>query len=181
MVSTSGAQLLPEEAVKTLLKELLPITSILTPNLPEARLLLKTAGVDFREPTCPQDLIDMAKSLQKLGPKYVLLKGGHMPLTRSWIIAQDEDDYQVVFNVLVGPKGVVTFDADYLKSKNTHGTGCSLASSIACNVANGMSVEEAVKVANHYVEAGIKTSRDLGKGNGPINHFHSTYNLPFAP
>jgi hypothetical protein len=127
MIATSGAQLLPEDAVQKLLQDLLPVTTILTPNLPEAKLLLKTANVDFAEPQTPDDLIKMAKDLQKLGPKYVLLKGGHSPLTKDRKISAEQAENDIVFNVLAGPEGVETFETKYLISRNTHGTGCSLA------------------------------------------------------
>jgi hydroxymethylpyrimidine kinase/phosphomethylpyrimidine kinase len=127
MVSTSGAQLLPEKAVAKLLQDLFPLTTILTPNLPEARLLLRTAKIAFKEPQTPDDLINMAQSLQALGPKYVLLKGGHMPLTKARKISTEDAEHHVVFNVLAGPEGFKTFETEYLHSKNTHGTGCSLA------------------------------------------------------
>ncbi|KAF2431201.1 thiamine biosynthesis protein-like protein (Thi-4) [Tothia fuscella] len=181
MVATSGAQLLPEKAVAKLLQELFPLTTILTPNLPEAKLLLQTAKVAFQEPHTRDDLIHIARALQKLGPKYVLLKGGHVPLTKDKTISKHDAEYHIVFNVLAGPEGYKSFETEYLRSRNTHGTGCSLASAIACNIANGMSVTAAVQAGNRYVEAGIKTSRDIGKGTGPINHFHSTYTLPFSP
>jgi hydroxymethylpyrimidine kinase/phosphomethylpyrimidine kinase len=199
MVSTSGAQLLPEKAVATMLSDLFPVITILTPNLPEAQLLLRTAMVPYQEPQTPEDLISMAKSLQQLGPKFVLLKGGHMPLTKDRRISRTVEENHVVLNVLAGPEGVETFETEYLESKNTHGTGCSLAcefmvnpevclqliniyvAAIACNIANGLTITAAVKAGNRYVEAGIKASRDIGKGSGPINHFHSTYALPFTP
>ncbi|KAF2241582.1 hypothetical protein BU26DRAFT_535276 [Trematosphaeria pertusa] len=181
MVSTSGSQLLPEQAVDTLIQQLLPLTMVLTPNLPEAKLLLKTAGISFQEPENVDDIVSMAKSIQELGPKYVLLKGGHLPLTKGRLVSKDEADRDVVLNVLYGDGKATFMETDYLTSKNTHGTGCSLASAIACHLASGMDVINAVKRANLYVEVGIKTSSDLGKGNGPINHFHSTYTLPFGP
>jgi hydroxymethylpyrimidine kinase/phosphomethylpyrimidine kinase len=127
MIATSGAQLLPEDAVQKLLQELLPVTTILTPNLPEARLLLRKAKVNYTEPQTPDDLVGMAKALQKLGPKYVLLKGGHIPLTKSREISTERAEDNIVFNVLAGPDGVETFETEHLKSRNTHGTGCSLA------------------------------------------------------
>lgn len=126
-MSTSGAQLLPEDAVTKLLHDLFPLTTILTPNLPEAKLLLRIAGEAFDEPQSVEDLIDIAKSLQDLGPNYVLLKGGHTPLTKDRRIARNVVDNHVVLNVLAGPEGIKTFETEYLKSKNTHGTGCSLA------------------------------------------------------
>ncbi|KAF1959538.1 hypothetical protein CC80DRAFT_466442 [Byssothecium circinans] len=180
MVSTSGSQLLPEQAVDTLIKQLLPLTTILTPNLPEAQLLLRTAGVSFKDPHNVDDIITIARSLQQLGPKYVLLKGGHLPLTKGRLVSTNEADQDVVLNVLYGEAETTLLETPYQKSRNTHGTGCSLASAIACNLASGMTVINAVKKANLYVEAGIKTSTDLGRGSGPINHFHSTYTLPFV-
>jgi hydroxymethylpyrimidine kinase/phosphomethylpyrimidine kinase len=181
MLSTSGSQLLPEAAVSTLIKELLPFTTILTPNLPEALLLLRTAAVSFKEPENVDDIINIAKAIRDLGPRYVLLKGGHLPLTKGRLVSKDEADRNVILNVLVGDGKVTLMESEYLKSKNTHGTGCSLASAIACNLACGLSIISAVKKANIYVAAGIKSSKDLGKGSGPINHFHSTYTLPFPP
>ena len=181
MLSTSGSQLLPEAAVSTLIKELLPFTTILTPNLPEALLLLRTAAVSFKEPENVDDIINIAKAIQNLGPKYVLLKGGHLPLTKGRLVSKDKADRNVILNVLVGDGETTLMETEYLKSRNTHGTGCSLASAIACNLAYGLSMVSAVKKANIYVAAGIKSSKDLGKGSGPINHFHSTYTLPFPP
>ncbi|OCL03727.1 hypothetical protein AOQ84DRAFT_400479 [Glonium stellatum] len=181
MVSTSGAQLLPENAIDTLCKHILPLTTILTPNLPEAKLLLKSSGKYFKEPEDVEDIIAIAKAIQKLGPKYVLLKGGHLPLTKNRLVSKEEADRNIVLNVLHGDGQTVLMETDYLNSKNTHGTGCSLASAIACNLARGTDMVRAVKMANYYVEAGIRSSEDLGRGSGPINHFHSTYTLPFAP
>jgi hydroxymethylpyrimidine kinase/phosphomethylpyrimidine kinase len=196
MVSTSGSNLLPEEAIKTLNHLLLPRTTVLTPNLPEARLLLQTAGVSFKEPENIDDIIAITKAIQQLGPKYVLVKGGHLPLSKGHLVSKEEVDNDVVVNVLYGDGEVTLMETPFQKSRNTHGTGCSLAcmflfiphisqltilAAIACNLASGMSVVAAVKKANKYVEAGIKTSKDIGKGSGPINHFHSTYTLPFAP
>jgi hydroxymethylpyrimidine kinase/phosphomethylpyrimidine kinase len=131
MIATSGAQLLPEAAVKTLLKELLPLTTVLTPNLPEALLLLKEAGIPFENPKFTEDLVRMAKTLQQLGPEYVLLKGGHLPLTKDGKISESEADHHTVFNILVTTDAVHIVANDYQRSKNTHGTGCSLACKLA--------------------------------------------------
>jgi hydroxymethylpyrimidine kinase/phosphomethylpyrimidine kinase len=158
MLSTSGSQLLPEAAVSTLIKELLPLTTILTPNLPEALLLLKIAGLSFEYPENVDDI-----------------------LTKDRVASKDDAERQVVLNVLYGDGEVTLMETEYLKSRNTHGTGCSLASAIACNLASGLFMIPAVNKANIYVAAGIKLSKDLGKGIGPINHFHSTYMLPFPP
>lgn len=189
MVSTSGSQLLPTDAVDDLRTKLLPLTTVLTPNIPEARLLLETSGETTTEPHSVDDMIRVAKQLQTLGPKNVLLKGGHLPLSEAVVRPQAEatdggkdESKRVVVDVLCREMGeVVLFETEFLTSKNTHGTGCSLASAIAANLALGKDLEDAVRSAVRYVEAGIKTSVDLGKGSGPINHFHSMYSLPFAP
>lgn len=180
MVSTSGSQLLPEQAVKGLRTKLIPLTTILTPNIPEAKLLLKDAGLDVSEPRDVPDLIELAKKICALGSKGVLLKGGHLPLTKDHKIAQTPDEATTVVDVLFDGQEITLFETDFLVSKNTHGTGCSLASAIAANLAQGKDMKQAVRSAVRFVEAGIKTSFSLGKGSGPINHFHSIYTLPFA-
>jgi len=127
MVSTSGSQLLPHAAVSTLINNLLPLTTILTPNLPEAKLLLQTAGVQVHDPENVDDIVAMAHNLLGLGPKWVLLKGGHLPLTKGRVVSKEESEREVVLNVLVGESGLTILESKYLKSDNTHGTGCSLA------------------------------------------------------
>lgn len=129
MVSTSGSQLLPQEAVKTLRELILPLTTILTPNYDEARLLLQDAGVKHAEAEDIDGLKQMASAVQGLGPQYVLLKGGHMPLTKARMTPKLEDDQKhVVVDVLVSPGGnTEVFETEYIDSKQTHGTGCSLA------------------------------------------------------
>ena len=181
MVSTSGSQLLPEEAVERLRTKLLPLVTIVTPNIPEAKLLLQDSGVDVQEPVDIQGMIELAKQVRQLGPNAVLLKGGHLPLTKDFKTAQSPEASSLVVDILVDGDNVTLFETDFLTSKNTHGTGCSLASAIAANLALGESTVRAVRCAVRFVEAGIKTSVPLGRGNGPINHFHSVYSLPFAP
>lgn len=127
MVSTSGVRLLSEDAIQVLIESLLPLTSVLTPNIPEAKLLLAKSGQHSEDPRTVDDIIQMAKSLKKLGPKYILLKGGHTPLTKDRLVAIEEADKQTVLNVLLGDHQPVFFESPYLKSRNTHGTGCSLA------------------------------------------------------
>ncbi|KAL5047285.1 hypothetical protein BDW71DRAFT_197019 [Aspergillus fruticulosus] len=181
MLSTSGSQLLPEAAVQGLRTKLLPLTTILTPNIPEAQLLLKDAGQWSINPEDLQGLIDLTKRVAALGPKAVLLKGGHLPLTKDYKTAKGSNDASRVIDVLYDGEEVTLFETEYLVSKNTHGTGCSLASAIAANLALGKDLKRAVRSGVRFVEAGIKTSYDIGKGSGPINHFHSLYSLPFAP
>src|SRR5689334_10488748 len=102
MVSTSGSELLPEAAVTALIDDLLPHTTLLTPNFPEAKLLLRSAGIDVPEPRNVNDIVAMAHNIREKGPKWVLLKGGHLPLTRGHFVSKEEADREVVLNVLVG-------------------------------------------------------------------------------
>lgn len=129
MVATSGAQLLPQDAIKTLSELLLPLATVLTPNLEEAKLILTDAGLLFPEVHDVEDLKTIATSLTKLGPRYVLLKGGHMPLTkaRQAPSAEDAQKHIVVDILASADRSAVEIDADYVESKHTHGTGCCLA------------------------------------------------------
>jgi hydroxymethylpyrimidine kinase/phosphomethylpyrimidine kinase len=128
MVSTSGSALLPTAAISTLIGSLLPLTTILTPNLPEAELLLKIAGKTLRSPENVEDIIKIAKAIKELGPKNVLVKGGHLPMTKGRLVPNGEAEKHVILNVLVSDGGKVTImETAYLNSRNTHGTGCSLA------------------------------------------------------
>jgi hydroxymethylpyrimidine kinase/phosphomethylpyrimidine kinase len=126
MVATTGSVLLPKEAVGELRNSLLPLTTILTPNIPEAQLLL---GDTWRGSIKHfEDIAGMAQCLRKLGPRYVLVKGGHAPFRQDGQRAVTEEEKKRVINVLAGPnEEVVYIESPYLDSKNTHGTGCSLA------------------------------------------------------
>ncbi|KAI4749465.1 hypothetical protein E4T50_00349 [Aureobasidium sp. EXF-12298] len=181
MVATSGARLLKEEAIKTLCTELLPVVGLITPNIPEALLLLEESGNKIDNIKDLDGMKQLAKAVADLGPKSVLIKGGHIPLKKNYEIATTDEEKEVLVNVLYTDGDFCVFESKYQIARNTHGTGCSLASAIACNVANGLSMERAVRAAGRYVEAGIKTSVDLGKGSGPINHFHSLNIMPFPP
>ncbi|OLN82720.1 ATP-dependent RNA helicase dbp2 [Colletotrichum chlorophyti] len=181
MIATSGAQLLPREAVAELLKGLLKVTTILTPNIPEAKLILEDAGHSSVEVKTVKDLDHMAKSVQSLGPQWVLVKGGHAPFRTDLVVAKTEEEKAVVVDVLYGQGNIFHIQSPYQKSTNTHGTGCSLASAIASNLAKGLSAPDAVKSACRYIEAAIKTAPGYGRGHGPLNHFHSIQTLPFAP
>jgi hydroxymethylpyrimidine kinase/phosphomethylpyrimidine kinase len=127
MVATSGARLLPENAVKILCDKLLPETYLLTPNIPEAKLIVKEAGqpaVDIKD---LDGFKQLAKVVQKLGPKYVLIKGGHLPLTADRKVATTEEEKHIAANVLYGEDVDEVIELPYQSSRNTHGTGCTLA------------------------------------------------------
>ena len=130
MVATSGSQLLPQAAVRNLRLRILPLTTILTPNIPEAILLLQDVDLlqDHEMPIRSiEDIVRRAREVQSLGPNYVLLKGGHVAFATDSRIAISNAERRFVFNVLCSKDQIIVFRMRYQSSKNTHGTGCSLA------------------------------------------------------
>ncbi|MFZ5492820.1 MAG: bifunctional hydroxymethylpyrimidine kinase/phosphomethylpyrimidine kinase [Pseudomonadota bacterium] len=157
MVAKSGAALLTDSAVEHLRTQLLPLATLVTPNLPEAGALL------HREP--PRDLPamrDAARALHALGPRWVLLKGGHLP----------GDDCT---DLLYDGRQFVDYPARRIPTANTHGTGCTLSAAIAAGLAHGLAVPQAVAQAKAYLTAAIAAADTLavGQGHGPVQHFHS--------
>jgi hydroxymethylpyrimidine/phosphomethylpyrimidine kinase len=159
MVSASGHAFLDPEAVEAL-KALMPLSALVTPNLPEASAL---SGVDLSDPS-DGDIIKAAEIILALGPKKALIKGGHGKGPN----AKD---------LLFGGGEPAWLSQERVKTPNNHGTGCTLSSAIAAAMARGESLEEAVKLAKHYVTGGLADSIDLGSGPGPLNHFHHFYSL----
>lgn len=160
MVSKSGDALLRASAVQMLKDQLLPQASLITPNLPEAAVLL-----DSKEPTSLQEMEDTVKSLYQLGPQAVLLKGGHM----------ESSDQSI--DLLFDGEQIIEFPAQRIPTLNTHGTGCSLASAITAGLASGLTVAEAVEQAKDYIHAAIQAadSLDVGRGHGPVHHFYKLW------
>ena len=198
MVATSGAQLLAGDAVRNMREMLLPMTTVLTPNIPEATLLLRDADIHYRSPSNLEDLKTLALQLQELGPKHILLKGGHMPLNKEYQKAMTDEDKAITVDILYpsvpGGNECEVFESKYLTIPNTHGTGCSLASSLAANLASSttdssptassQTLVSSVRNAITYVSHGILTSPSLqtslhNRGAGPINHLHSLIHSPF--
>lgn len=128
-MSTSGAELLPHDAIRELTAHLLPHTTVLTPNIPEARLILSEAGTPLsKDITSVDDLEAAGRRIQALGPKWVLVKGGHLPFGPDMTVAKTEAERKTVVDVLVGPEEeVVRVESPWQQSTSTHGTGCSLA------------------------------------------------------
>jgi len=151
MVSTSGARLLDDDAEEVIKARLLPLASLVTPNIPEVKRLTGMRG------TRRADIASAAASLREMGAKAALIKGGHS--TRSTI-----DD------VLVWEGGEEVFAYPRIKTRHTHGTGCTLATAITCGLAQGMSLPLAVGRAREYVQRAIETAPAFGKGHGPLNH-----------
>lgn len=129
MVSTSGTQLLPHNTVTELRKHLLPLATILTPNIPEARLLCENStGDTYPEPQSLDDLINLAKRAHALGVDWVLLKGGHLPMTKKYrAIEKNSSEPLVVVDILYNGSELQLIETAYIQSTSTHGTGCSLA------------------------------------------------------
>jgi hydroxymethylpyrimidine/phosphomethylpyrimidine kinase len=156
MVAKGGASLLSREAEAVLLEELCPLATILTPNAPEAQVL---TGLELRNEA---DQIEVGRRLLAKGAKNALLKGGHLPSPRA--------DADVVVDILVTPEGVHRFESPRIPSRNTHGTGCTLASALAAYLARGESLHSAVDLARTFVRRAIETAPGLGQGHGPLNH-----------
>ncbi|KRW96568.1 bifunctional hydroxymethylpyrimidine kinase/phosphomethylpyrimidine kinase, partial [Paracoccus sp. MKU1] len=155
MVAKSGDALLAEEAVSALREQLIPLATVLTPNLPEAARLLG------REPaTTTEEMREQGEALCALGAAHVLMKGGHAT----------ED---TCTDLLVGPEPL-TLTAQRQRTPNTHGTGCSLSSAIAAGLAQGMTVPDAVTRAHGWLQGAIAAADELavGLGHGPVHHFH---------
>jgi hydroxymethylpyrimidine/phosphomethylpyrimidine kinase len=159
MVATSGDRLLNLGAVEALRRELIPIASIVTPNLPEAAALLDEAVA-----TDAAAIERQGKRLLAMGCPAVLIKGGHGEGSESV-------DY------LVRADGVIALRAPRVATKNTHGTGCSLSSAIAAGLAKGEPLESAVRNAKVFVSAAIAEADRfaVGHGHGPVHHFHRFY------
>jgi hydroxymethylpyrimidine/phosphomethylpyrimidine kinase len=155
MISKSGYDLLQPEAKKALIETLLPMATIITPNLPEAEVIV---GYTI-------DTIELMKKaaidLHKLGCRYVLVKGGHLANDATDVLFDGEQFYML--------------EAKRLVSINTHGTGCTLSSAIAANLAKGLHVKQAVEEAKAYITEAIGFGFPLGHGVGPVHHFYRLY------
>ena len=150
MVATSGAKLISDEAIETLKGKLLGLATLITPNIPEAQVL---SGMDIRT---AEDMERAAKAIYEAYGCAVLCKGGHQ--------LNDAND------LLYSKEGARWYHGRRIANPNTHGTGCTLSSAIASNLAKGYSLEEAVERAKAYISGALAAMLDLGKGSGPMNH-----------
>jgi hydroxymethylpyrimidine/phosphomethylpyrimidine kinase len=159
MIAKGGAALLAPEAVDVLTRRLLPLATLLTPNLPEAAALLHQPVAANRA-----DMAAQAERLRALGPVAVLVKGGHL----------DSDESP---DVLATAAGLHWFEARRVPTKNTHGTGCTLSSALAAELAKGASAQEAVAIAKDYLAGAVAAAGSLtvGSGHGPVQHFHALW------
>lgn len=156
MFAKNGFALMKMQDCHHFKENILKFADVLTPNIPEAEFLC-----DFKIQN-EQDMIKAAKKLHKLGAKNIVLKGGH-----------SEDNAN---DVLFDGNEIYILKAERIKTKNTHGTGCTLSSAIASNIAKGFSIYDAIKEAKEYVKNAIYYSLNLGKGCGPTNHFYKFLN-----
>lgn len=150
MISTSGSRLIDEDAVEALKSQLIPIADVITPNIPEGEILAKMK-INNR-----QDMIIAAKKISKESGCAVLLKGGHNLNNSSDLLFENNH--------------LKWFEGKKISNPNTHGTGCTLSSAIAANLANGYTLENSIKRAKEYITGAIQSQLDLGKGSGPIDH-----------
>lgn len=156
MVAESGDRLLREDAVDTLREKLLPLALIITPNLPEASVLLG------RYIKTEEEMIAAARDLYRFGPRYVLVKGGHLPGNEMTDILYDGTE-------------IYRFSAEKIQNNHTHGSGCSYAAAITANLARGLSPLEAVKKAKDFITAAIAHGAAVGSGYGPTNPMGSLW------
>jgi hydroxymethylpyrimidine/phosphomethylpyrimidine kinase len=154
MVAKAGARLLNEDTVDFIRDRLLPLATVLTPNVPEAEILagMPIAGLD--------ELQIAGERLRGLGAAAVLMKGGHLAGER-------------LVDLLIDGEGTLALEARRVETRHTHGTGCTLASAIAAGLAQGLGLRLAVARAHAYVQEAIRTAPGYGGGHGPLNHSHT--------
>jgi hydroxymethylpyrimidine/phosphomethylpyrimidine kinase len=154
MVAKGGTTLIDKKAIKSLKSKLIKKVFLITPNIPEAEILTKTK-IKTKE-----DMILAANKLIEIGAKNVLIKGGH-------------SKHKFVYDILVNKFEVKIFNSLRYKTKNTHGTGCTLSSAIATFLSCGKPIKKSCELGIKYVNSAIKTNPKYGKGHGPINHINT--------
>lgn len=161
MVATSGHKLIEDETVETIVKKLLPLGEVITPNMDEAAIL---ANMSVKNTA---DMQVAGKKIMELGCKGVLMKGGHLEADVLTSYYYDAEGNEEIYRFEKYP------------TINTHGSGCTLSSAIASYIAQGKTLNEAVSLGQNYVHEAIKNGKDvlIGKGNGPLNHFFNPQKL----
>lgn len=153
MVSTSGSKLLSDEAMNALMTKLIPLATVITPNIPEAETL---CGFEIKN---EEDMIKAAKEISINLKGAVLVKGGHL--------------INDAIDLLYENNTVTWFKAERIDNTNTHGTGCTLSSAIACNLANGKTLDESIEKAKEYLTGALRAGLNIGQGSGPLEHTYS--------
>lgn len=161
MVSTSGCRLMQEDALDVFITELLPLATLLTPNIPEAEILAN------RKIENAEDIKAAAAAISKLGCRYVLIKGGHFD-------GEEKIDY-----LFEDGKLKTSYRGISVNTRNTHGTGCTLSSAITSYLAREMDMNTAIAMAKTYLSGAILAGKDMkiGEGHGPVNHFYEPKSL----
>lgn len=152
MISKTGVPLLQPDAMRALVKDLLPHATIITPNVPEAQELSK------REIRTPEDAQDAAKAIRELGPDIVIVKGGHMEGPAAIDLVYIDDEF-------------IPIEGERIQTKNTHGTGCTFSAAITAFLAMGIDQLESIQLAKRYIENALRHSYAIGEGHSPVNHF----------
>lgn len=152
MISKSGYSLLKPQAKENLIKYLIPMAYIITPNTEEAQEITKIEIKNI------EDMKRAGEKILKMGPEYVLMKGGHL----------DGD----AIDILIGKDVFEIYESKRINKKNTHGTGCTLSSAITSYLALGYSIKDSVKFSKDYITKSIESSFDIGHGVGPVHHFY---------
>jgi len=153
MISKSGHSLLKTSAIEALIKELIPLSLVITPNINEAKAITNMEIENIN------DIKECAKIIKSLGAKCVVIKGGHKPFENKVI---DIIYYNDEFIELVYP---------FVRTKNTHGTGCTFSSAITANLAKGRDIIKSIRIARAYVQFAIENNLEIGEGNGPLGHY----------
>ena len=181
--STSGFDLIDDAALKSLIEKLFPLSDLITPNIPEAERIAQMKIETI------EDIKKAATIMQDLGAKNVLIKGGHLSILDFGFgivdLKNDKDSTAEVRKnkgqrtkdkgrkakdfLFIGEK-LHIFEAEFIETDATHGTGCTLAAAVTANLANGKTLVEAVESAKMFVTAAIRTAPNIGKGNSPVNH-----------
>ena len=156
MVAKGGHSLLNDDSVESLKKELFPKSFLITPNLPEAEKILKTQIKNNK------DMEDSVEMFSKFSVKNILIKGGHL-------------SEEKITDLLINDGKVYKFKSDKIKTSDTHGTGCTLASAIACNIFKGFNLHDSVNNARNYVINCINNPCIIGSGHNPLNHFYNLF------
>ena len=155
MYAKNGCPLMAETAVDSLIEFIIPLADVLTPNIPEAEKIIGKSITNIEE------MEAAAREIYEMGCKGVIIKGGHREGS--------------ALDVLYDGNEFTHFETERIDTKNTHGTGCTFSSAITSGLALGLSLKEAVARAKEYVTTAIKHSLEIGKGNGPTNHFYKLY------
>lgn len=156
MVTTSGSKLISDEACETLIAKLLPLGTVITPNIPEAEVL---CGFDIKT---TDDMIKAAEKISENVKSAILIKGGHLVSTATDLLYENGE--------------ITWFSSARIDNPNTHGTGCTLSSAIASNLAKGYTLKESIANAKNYLTGALNAQLDIGKGSGPLDH---TFNIKY--